>query len=251
MNEENIFLLKNEIEENKNKIKNINEFVELKKEEILIFNNDEFYLLINLLNFNNEKIDNIIFNILSIINFPEKIIKNIINKNYNEIFNCENFNFLIINLFLINSMILKFNNRFNKEEINEEKRNFFINDLIINENNLNLIFNVLENIFNNFNIINNSQIEIINLIFFWFNDFIIKSYYLKENKENKNDENKNFKILNKENAIQFLNLLNKNKIVILIYNFIGKNYNYKNNIQIYLNYFSIISTLSRINKEQI
>ena len=251
MNEENIFLLKNEIEENKNKIKNINEFVEFKKEEIFIFKKEEFYLLINLLDFNNIEIDNIIFNILSIINFPENLIKNIINKNYNEIFDFKNYNFLLLNLFLINSMILKFNNRFNKEEINEENRNSFINDLIINENNLLLIFNIIENIFNNFKIINNSQIEIINLIFFWLNDFIIKSYYIKENKENKNDENKNYKILSKENANEFLNLLNKNKIVILIYNLIGKNYNYKNNIQIYLNFFSIISTLSRIKNEEI
>ena len=234
-----------------NQNKNINN--ENKTLNNFIFTEKKIDNLINLLNINDEKekIKKSVLKVLSNIYYPENILGNILNKNYEIIFKNypKNKPKLFLYLILINSFVFE-NNFYKNIEFNLNLKNIFINEMMSNKNKeLDLIFNYIKSINNNNNNNNNKcnkiDLENIYILINWIKLLILKSCDLINEEKLKNvcqkiynnniEERKLNNVNVDENSVSnFIEYLIKNNIDELIFdlikNIINFDFNYVENI---------------------
>ena len=215
----------------------------------IIFTEKKIDNLINLLNINDEKekIKKSVLKVLSNIYYPENILGNILNKNYEIIFDYKkNKPKLFLYLNLINSLIFE-NNFYKNIEFSLSLKNVFVNEMMNNKNNeLDLIFNYIKSINKNNNNNNKIDLENIYILINWIKLLILKSCELINNdnlknicqkiNNNNNIEEKKLNNVNVDensvsNFIDYLSKINIDELIFdLIKNVINFDYNFIENI---------------------
>ena len=249
-NPDNVKILQKEIQEKQGELKQ-------KHDDIICLEEEKMNLLIEVLNNNNDKdINNQIWELFASIKYPENIIKGIIEKPLDNILKINETNKMILYLDIIDSLI--FDGEFCKyNKLNIDQKNSWISNFIKNEGLVKYIYKVLDNLdtktpsFQIFMVIKifvgwlhkillkicevinieaNTSINIISEIktLRTFNSHDnIQNNNSNNNGNNNNNENNDdkkneeFKIVDIQDGIKFLNILGQIKAEIIFYKLIN------------------------------
>ena len=221
--------IKRDLEEKKkNKFENKND-----NNNNLNFTEEKINLLLSLLDLNEKSINFFIWKLFSDVKFPDSIIKIILTKDYKAIFNeKKKKNQILLLLKLINSIIFK-DDFYTLIELDNEKRNDWINDLICNKEimdiMINMILTILDKTESNYGI----ELNILSILIKWLRDIILILVDCPSNEQFKNqlsninisfDENKKiiFNISNIEVGKTFIQILINNNLENIIWILINK-----------------------------
>ena len=244
---QNVQILQKEIENKKSKL-------EQNHDDIICLDEEKINLMIEVLSSNNDQdINNQIWELFSSIKYPETVINAIFGEDLNKILMINNVNKLILYLEIIDSLI--FGGDFCKyNKLNIEQKSAWISNFIKNEELIKKIFTVLNKLDTKIGIIN--LYKIIKIFVGWFHKILFKICEINENaaniipeinmfrslnehdniqnKNNNNNANNNnsnekendkqddeFKIINDQSNINFLNTLSEIQAVLILYNILN------------------------------
>ena len=252
-----IFLTdENEVNKLKKEIEDKNENEPKKREEMICMEENEFNILLDILNENDSELNDTIWDLFSEIKFKEQFIINSITKDFEKIFDEKNVNKNILILKIINSIIFDDKNFCKNNTIDYDFKNKWISKAIQDEKSIKNIFSFFSQAKadsisdNNYFILNSLFLNIFNQIL---------SIIAKKNTDI-SEENKKIIIEEKDTKI-YLEILSKNNIIIYLYKLLSniieiskdefnltKNIIISNIYIIILNYLEIINSKEEIEK---
>ena len=230
-NQNHIEDLRREIEERKKK--KFDNIIENENKNNLYFTEANINLLLSLLDINDKSINFFVWRLFSEVQFPESILKIILTKNYQEIFDSKKKkNQLLLLIKLINSIIFK-DDYYTLINLDSEKRNEWINDLINNKENMKILINFISSILDKTESHYGIELNILFIVLNWLSEIICKRIdYISDNnlKKQLSDiidefyEKKEitFSLINNNVLNSFNDILKENKLDEILWNLINK-----------------------------